>query len=242
MTLTVYGDFTDPLSYIASLRVDALCTAQTHVEWRAVTTEDATTTTSTPFGAERVRHLDEVVQWWRRNRLPGDRPDDDTPHFKPFGQPPVSAYAEAVVAGVGDHVRHLLFSAYWIDHVDIGNPDALRGLLAVPMIHGRSQTTQHAGQGYAVAIGGGPVTTDAWRLIRQWRTGWAGVDRNELPLLTDGSLVLSGYAAVEHLGGLVGDRRIPPAVPNPYELPALSVSAQRRWADRPGLRPGWWEA
>lgn len=241
MTLTIYGDFTDELSHIASLRVDALRTAQTPVEWRAVTTGDPTTTTSTPLGGERARHRDEVLQWWRRNRLPGDRPDDETPHFHPFGQPPVSAYAEAVVAGVGDHVRHLLFSAYWIDHVDIGHPDVLRRLLAVPMIHGRSQATD-AGQGYAVAIGGGPVTTDAWRLTRQWHTGWAGVDGGELPILTDGSLVLSGYAAVEHLGGLVGDRRIPPVVPNPYELPALSVSAQRRWIDLPGLRPGWWEA
>lgn len=241
MTLAIYGDFTDPLSWIASLRVDALRISGEPVEWRAVTEPNATITTSSPLASEGMQRLEDVVHWWRRNRLPGDRPDDDLPHVKPFGLPPVSAYAEAVVAGVGDHVRHLLFSSFWMNHQDIGNPDLLRRLLAVPMIRGRSHIRVHAGQGYAVAIGGGPVTTDAWRLIRQWHTGFAGADGQELPVVTDGSLVLSGYAAVEHLSERVGDQRIPPAVPNPFELPPLSVSAQRRWADRPGLRPGWWE-
>lgn len=242
MTLTIYGDFTDPLSYIASLRVDALRLAQTPVQWRAVTEDSPTSTTSTPLRADRGQHLEEVMHWWRQNRLPGDRPDDEPPHFLPFGQPPLSAYAEAVVAGVDDHVRHLLFSTYFIDHEDIGNPDLLRRLLAIPMIHGRSGAAGYADQGYAVAIGGGPLTTDAWRLIRQWHTGWTGVEHDDLPLVTDGSLTLSGFDAVQHLGKLVGDQRIPPAVPNPYELPPLSVSAERRGAARPGLRPGWWEA
>lgn len=242
MTLAVYGDFTDTLSYVASLRVDALRTSGTPVEWRAVTEQDATITTSTPLGTEDARRQEEVVQWWRQNRLPGDRPDDDLPHSTPFGLPPVSAYAEAVVAGVGDHVRHSLFTAFWRDHLDIGNPDLLRRLLEVPMIHGRSHLRSDLGQGYAVAIGGGPVTTDAWRLIRQWRTGFAGVEQEELPVVTDGVLVLSGFAAVEHLSELVGDQRIPETRENPYALPPLSVSAQRRWAERPGLRPGWWES
>lgn len=164
MTLAVYGDFTDTLSYVASLRVDALRTSGTPVEWRAVTEQDARITTSTPLGTE----------------------------------------------------------------------DA--------MIHGRSHLRADLGQGYAVAIGGGPVTTDAWRLIRQWRTGFAGVEQEELPVVTDGVLVLSGFAAVEHLSELVGDQRIPETRENPYALPPLSVSAQRRWAERPGLRPGWWES
>src|SRR5690606_39341066 len=114
-----------------------------------------TATTSAPCRAGRGQRLEEVMHWWRQTRRPGDRPDDEPPHFLPFGQPPLSAYAEAVVAGVDDHVRHLLFSTYFIDHEDIGNPDLLRRLLAIPMIHGRSGAAGYADQGYAVAIGGG---------------------------------------------------------------------------------------
>jgi len=240
MTLTVYGDFTDLLSYIASLRVDALRLADTPVEWRAVT-EESTTTTSVPLGAAALERLEEMRHWWREHRLAGDPPDAPPPSFRPYGLPPLSGYAEAVVAGVGDHVRHRIFSAFCVGHQDIGNPDLLRRLLAVPLIRGRSTASVHREHGYAVAIGGGPVTTEAWRLMRQWRTGWEGTGRTELPVVTDGVDVLGGYQALEHLAELVGDQRIPSGRENPYPLPPLPVWAHRRGLP-PAPRPGWWEA
>ncbi|MFN2321144.1 MAG: hypothetical protein ABR500_15900 [Dermatophilaceae bacterium] len=71
----------------------------------------------------------------------------------------MSAYAEAVVAGVADHVRALLFRSHWVHNEDIGNPDVLRGLLALPILHGRSLAAVHSESGYAVSISGGPLTT-----------------------------------------------------------------------------------
>lgn len=245
MSLVVYGDFTDPLSRIASLRMDALRTAGAELEWRAVAAHPTTQVTSRPVDDETRRRIAEVEQWWRDSALPGEATARSSIHVVPWASPPVSAYAEAVVAGVADHVRALLFRSLWVHNADIGNPDVLRGLLAVPILHGRSPAEVHSESGYAVSISGGPLTTDGWRLIGQWRTQWRDLGRPELPVVLDGERALSGRDAVARLGSVIAGeglalRPVLPAV-NPHPLPPLPLAAQRHGLARPGRRAAWWE-
>lgn len=245
MSVIVYGDFTDPLSRIASLRTDALRRAGSAVDWRAVAGHRSTQVVSRPLDEDTRRRIAETEQWWRDTALPGEATATSNTHVVPSPGPPVSAYAEAVVAGVADHVRALLFRSHWVHNQDIGNPDVLRGLLAIPILHGRSPAEVHTESGYAVAISGGPLTTDGWRLIGQWRGEWRELGRPELPVVRDGGSTLVGREAVAHLGALISEAgaSLPPALPavNPHPLPPLPVAAQRHGLARPGRRAAWWE-
>ena len=246
MSLVVYGDFTDPLSRIASLRMDALRAAGADLEWRSVTAVPTTQVVARPVDDETSRRIATVEEWWRDAALPGEATARSSVKVVPWGAPAVSAYAEAVVAGVADHVRTLLFRSYWVHNADIGNPDVLRGLLALPILHGRSPAEVHSESGYAVAISGGPLTTHGWRLIGQWRRQWRDLGRPELPVVRDGDETLSGRDAVAHLGAAISGaglslRPVLPAV-NPHPLPPLPVAARRAGLARPGRRAAWWDA
>lgn len=246
MSLVVYGDFTDPLSRIASLRMDALRAVGADLEWRAVAARPTTQVLARRVDDETSRRIATVEQWWRDAALPGEATARSGVTVVPWGAPAVSAYAEAVVAGVADHVRALLFRSYWVHNADIGNPDVLRSLLALPMIHGRSPAEVHSESGYAVAISGGPLTTDGWRLIGQWRTQWRDLGRPVLPVVRDGDETLCGRDAVARLGAAISGeglslRPVLPAV-NPHPLPPLPVAARRAGIARPGRRLAWWDA
>lgn len=244
MSLIVYGDFTDPLSRVASLRVDALRLTGHEVEWRAVAHHHTTQVVVGPVTDSTRERVEAVQRWWPGAALPGEPAALDQPRISPCPDPPVAAYAEAVGAGVADHVRALLFARYWTDGEDIGNPDVLRRLLAVPMIHGDSPAEVHSESGYAVAIGGGPLTTAGWRRMGAWRREWVALGRPGLPIVCDGTDAYTGFEAVEHLGSLLGAERVPAlaAVGNPHPLPPLPLPARRVGIGRPGRRRTWWEA
>lgn len=244
MSLIVYGDFTDPLSRIASMRVDALQLSGHDVQWRAVAHHHTTQVVAGPVSDRVLDRLREAHEWSAGSALPGEAVLLARPRISPCPDPPVAAFAEAVGAGVADHVRALLFDAFWRDGEDIGNPDVLRRLLAVPMIHGDSPAEVHSESGYAVAIGGGPLTTAGWRRMGAWRREWVALGRPGLPVVCDGTDAYSGFEALEHLGSLLGGERVPPlaAVGNPHRLPPLPLPARRVGLERPGRRRTWWEA
>jgi hypothetical protein len=244
MSLIVYGDFTDPLSRIASLRVDALRLTGHEVEWRAVAHRHTTQVVAGPLAEMTRERIAAVRRWWPGAALPGEQVEPTEPSIAPCPDPPVAAYAEAVVAGVADHVRALLFAAYWSDGADIGNPDVLRHLLAVPMIHGASPAEVHSESGYAVAIGGGPLTTAGWRRMGAWRREWVALGRPGVPVVCDGTDAYTGFEAVEYLGSRLGRERVPAlaVVGNPHPLPPLPLPARRVGLERPGRRQTWWEA
>ncbi len=238
MPIIIYADFTDLLSLVASLRADALIDEGLDIEWRAVVREPTITVVSTPRDTASRREVSDVAECWHETALPGEPVDLPTPSFVPNPVPPVAAYAEAVGAGVADHVRYLLFSSYWRERQDIGNPDVLRRLLALPILHGRSEADVLRQYGYAVAINGGPITTGAWRLMRDWECAWRGLDNAQLPVVVEGEVFHSGHDAIRRLGTL-GEATHTFAVANPYPLPPMPVAAQRRDLSRPGLRPMW---
>lgn len=241
MPLIVHADFTDPLSWLASLRVDALVLEGVEVEWRAVRAHATLRVTSAPLDESARQRIDAVKAWHDTAALVGEpTPRIPTPPFAPWSRPPVSAFAESVGAGVADHVRSLLFTSFWLEGTDIGNPDTLRRLLTVPILRGRSRAEVLDTSGYAVAIGGGPITTDAWRLVRQWQDDWATLGSPELPVVVEGTRVLSGFAAADHLGARVREAgaRIPTGSPHP--LPPLRAAQRRGSLEHPGRRPTWW--
>ncbi|MGA8048241.1 MAG: hypothetical protein WCA30_18465 [Dermatophilaceae bacterium] len=244
MSLIVYGDFTDPLSRVASQRVDALQLTGHDVQWRAVAHHHTTQVVAGPVSDRTHEHLEAVRRWWSEAALPGESVVLSEPRNSPCPDPPVAAYAEAMGASVADHVRALLFDAFWRDGEDIGNPDVLRRLLAVPMIHGDSRAEVHSESGYAVAVGGGPLTTDGWRRMGAWRREWVALGRPGLPAVCDGTDAYTGFEALDHLGSLLGGTRVPigAVAGNPHALPPLPLAARRVGIDRPGRRRTWWEA
>ena len=238
MSIILYGDFTDLLSLVASLRADTLIAAGAEIEWRAVVRTPTTTITAAPRSQEGRRELTQAAQRWREVSPTGESIEAPGPGFVPNAAAAAAGYAEAVGAGVGDHVRYLLFSSYWRAHLDIGNPDQLRRLLTVPILHGHSDSDVLREYGYAVSIAGGPVTSSAWRLRNCWEKGWRAVDRRALPAVVEGADVHIGSDAIRRLGAL-GDA--PQTIPhgNPYPLPPMRVAARRLDLARPRGRAIW---
>lgn len=242
MTLTVSGDFTDPLSWIASRRVDALLLAGCDVEWRAVRGRPSLTVTATPLGPDGEAQFTAATEWLQQEGLPGEPLLGSAPRIAPCSAPPVSAFAEGVAAGIPDHVRHRLFEHYWVEHQDIGNPDVLRRLLTVAFLHARSASDVVAEYGYAVAISGGPITTPAWLLVRDWQDDVARHPGTTLPLLTDGETTTNGYAALARLGELVTAAGADFSHEWSTPLPEMPIAARRLSIERPGRRPMWRDA
>lgn len=242
MTLTVYGAFADRLSHIASLRIDALRTAGEFTQWRAIRARPSTVVTARPRDEAAARALREAQTWHAEHALPTEPTDFAAPPTVPCGGPPTAAYAEAVAGGIDDHVRWALFTAYWRDGQDIGNPLWLREHLAVAFRHAPDAPDVVSRYGCAVSISGGPVSTAAWRLVREWQAAWHDLGAPRLPVVVDGESLTSGYAALEHLGRMVARRGAAFPTANPAALPPLPVAALRLGVPLPLRRPVWWQS
>jgi hypothetical protein len=141
----------------------------------------------------------------------------------------VSGYAEAYGAGVGCDVRRVLFAAYRLDHLDIGNPEVLRKLLAGPIRRGHSPSMPLRDSGYAVSMSGAPITVEAWRRIQAWNREWDR--RGALTLIEEGEPVLRGEDALRRLekemirtGAILN-----PSRPDPARYPRVAVRPPMEW-------------
>ena len=256
-TLRVYGDFSDPWSWFASLRVDALRrrpadspdppgSERIDVRWRAVIEHPSIWVTPQPRDSDQRARFAALTDWHRGAARSGE-PEPPAPRATvPWGEPAVAGYAEAVGAGVGDHVRHLLFDRYWWHEDDIGNPSVVRHLLTVPILHGNSTSDVLSETGDCIALHGGPYTSGAFRRIRAWRRDWEALGCPPLPALVEGTTVTVGLRALDRLGELAGPAGVVPAgevsTYDPYPLPRMPLPAQRVSHERPGLRSCWWDA
>jgi hypothetical protein len=81
--------------------------------------------------------------------------------------------------------------------------------------------------GFAVTMTGGPITTRAWHLIRDWNQEWQALGRPELPSLWDRTRVQCGERALKQLAGEVHQAQTPEAAPDDTDLCAKVVSAWR---------------
>jgi hypothetical protein len=157
--------------------------------------------------SETVRILEEV----RAQCGPDESVPQAPPELLPKTEAAVSAHAEAVGAGVADQVRRRLFAAYWEDGINIGDPEVLRTLLAGDFIRGHATSDPVRRFGYAVAMTRAPITTAAWRRIKQSKERWGSLRQAELPTVIEGSIVFSGPRACEYLGVRVARHRRSPA-------------------------------
>ncbi|HEU5007954.1 MAG TPA: DsbA family protein [Jatrophihabitantaceae bacterium] len=200
MSLVVFADFTCPECFLASRRAGVLAAAGVAVEWRAVEHRRELPVGGSPLGSDALAELERRVATLDGLLLPGEQLPWSAPSVVSRTEAAVTALAEAQCAGVGDEVRRLLFELYWQRRVDIGSLAQLRGPLFAPIRSGHSHADALRYSGYAVTVDRGPITTEAFDLIRRWRAQWAELDSPELPaVLVDGA-ALHGLDAVRRLG------------------------------------------
>lgn len=206
MTIVVYADLTTPESLVASLLTDPLLARGVEVDWRAVSGRQAHLVLTAPLPGEQASaRADRVHALAQEHGI--QLPDPwGSPTVQPSDVPGVAALAEAACSGVLTSVRQRLYRAYWMDRIDIGNPDALRPLLSLHFLRGIHRPTPLGDFGYAVAIGGGPVSTLGWRQQQAWRTQWVDAGEPELPAVSvDGAAPVSGQAALQVLADALPD-------------------------------------
>jgi len=224
MLVIVYGDFNCPLSYLASQRADAVTRAgQAEVEWRAVERDPRLALTGTPSSAGAGR--------WQRELAvaaalvgPGERVPDAAPAMISNTGAAVAAYAEAVSDGVADELRRSLFAGIWVSQRHLSSPAEVRqlvralmypaegpgsrrGCLGTPGLPSPVHRRAAPGvlprlSGCTIAPDGGPLTTEGYQRIRQWRRGWLSGADGMLPALSLPDGMLTGVAALAHLADL----------------------------------------
>lgn len=136
-------------------------------------------------------------QWRRRLaevtalRLPGEPLPSGVPAVLPNTRAAVSAYAESVTDGIHREMRDRLFDAIWIQRRNISNAYEVRRIIADLMCPRRPVWEYISAPGIATPVcgdpdlaritrrlggtvtpDGGPLTTAAWRRIRDWRAQW----------------------------------------------------------------------
>lgn len=226
MGTIAYGDFNCPFSYLASWRTDLLVGTDAAVEWRAVEHAPGTPLTGQRLDDDGFRRLAEEWRQVQELLLPGEELPGRPPTFLPSTRAAVAGFAEAAGAGVADQVRRLLFRAYWVDGLDIGNPEILRALLAAPIRAGHATSAPLREFGYAVSPGRGPITSDGYRRIRAWRTEWQALGDPVIPALVERGAVTTGVPALLHLGDAVEDRLSGARDESVAQIP---VSSERFW-------------
>lgn len=112
--MIVYADFSRPLCYLASRRVDALRAGGVEIDWRAIERRRQVPVGGLKPGAAGDQLKAELAE--ATGLLVAG---EDLPWVMPAivakTEAAVSACAEAYGAGVADDVRGLLFTLYWVE-------------------------------------------------------------------------------------------------------------------------------
>lgn len=237
MRLVAYADFGCPWCYVASRRVDALAAAGVEVDWRAVEADPRLPVSGRRLDPDERIAVKQELSTVAALLLPGEELPWALPSLVPKTEAAVSGYAEAYGAGVGADVRRLLFTAYWVDGVNIGDPEVLRTRLAGPILRGHSTAHPLCESGYAVSVSRGPITTSAWRRIRTWRDEWTRLGTGAVPtLVEDGEAPVTGEAALRRLEKEIirVGAEVSLDLPDPARYPAVRVRPSKEWVSRVG--------
>lgn len=236
-TITVYADFTTPDAYLASRRVDLLRAAGVAVDWRAVEAHPELPITGRRRSVDEQDALTARFAALTASLAPGERLPHLVPALQPKTEAAVTAVAETYGTQVADDVRRLLMQLYWTEGIDIGSPAALRTPLAGPVLRADSGAEPLGEWGFAVSVDRGPITTAAWRRIRQWQAEWRDLGAPApLVLLVDGA-TLVGTDAVERLGKeVLAAGTLEPPTGDPRRYPAETVRPEPHWLSWVGGR------
>lgn len=199
----IYGCFSCPWCYVASLHSDQLTDQADGLQWRMVVPDPHLPVTGLRLDRACRSRLDAELTAVSAALLPGEELPEQAPAFLPHTGPAVAGYAEADGAGVGGLVRRVLFDAYWQHGADIGNPEVLRRLLVEPILAGHSTSWPLRESGYAVTLAGGPITTTAYCHMRDWRHDWQHAAGSALPAMVDDSGTVTGQDVLHALRATV---------------------------------------
>ena len=196
----IYADFTCPACYLAGLRADRrLAEGLPAPDWRAVEHRPRLPFPGVRLGAGARAVRDRELAEVRLLLEEGEELPESVPGLLPNTAAAVAAYAEAYEAGVADLVRPLIFRAYWVEGLDIGDPEVLRRLLPDAFRQGRRTSDCIRDFGYAVTSQHTTITYAAGRRVRAWEQEWltrgAGTG---LTLVTDAG-TLTGERALRYL-------------------------------------------
>lgn len=180
MRLVLYGSFSCPYSYLASLRADRLAEiGSATVEWRAVVHNPDIAPGGRPVEGEVAETFGGEISEIRELLMPGER--------YPARLPAVESDTTAAVAGFStlegqpaDQLRRALFEAVWVDGLNIGERAVLEELGCPPAAStGRSRT---------------------------WQEQWEGTDRHLVPMmLLPDAKVSRGLGALKRLADMLAD-------------------------------------
>lgn len=197
VTGAVYADFACPACYLASLHQDRLVAAGLPApDWRAVEHRPRLPVTGVRLGAAALATRDRDLDGVRAFAWPGEALPARAPHLLPHTGAAVAAYAEAYGAGVADLVRPLLFSAFWVDGQDIGDPEVLRRLLPEAFRRGRRTSDAIRDFGYAVSSQRAPLTHLAHSLVHRWQQDWLALGGAVALTYVDGDTTLTAERAL----------------------------------------------
>jgi predicted DsbA family dithiol-disulfide isomerase len=236
--MIIYADFGCPACYLASRRTDLLRAAGETVDWRAVETQPALPVTGRRLAPDEQDARIAAFAELAGSLLPGEALPGTVPAFRPKTEAAVTAYAEAYPIGVADDVRQLLMSLYWVDGADIGSPTVLRTPLAGPVLRGTSHVEALRESGFAVGADRGPISTEAWRRIRDWRAEWQRLGDPALPALVVDGIPLTGSAALKQLAQRLEELGVPPDAyaRDPRRYPAIATRPDAHWVSWYGGR------
>jgi hypothetical protein len=196
--ITVWGDFTCPWSHLAWRRTERLAGEGVAIDWRTVEHDPWHHLNPTDV-TDRFRALHDEVPQVVAHLLPGEPLPYTLKGHVPFTGAATSAYAEAYDAGVSRPVRRRLFEAFWQNGVDLDDARVLRALLADDLLKGSSTSEPVWRWGLACDVTGGPISSAAWHLIRDWRSQWKDLGGTVPTLVVDGRGII-GVDAVDWLG------------------------------------------
>lgn len=205
-TITVYADFNCPWSYLTWRRSEILAAARVEVDWRAVE-HDPWHHLGPVDLSDRFQTTHAEMGKVGQHLLPGEPLPHVFAGHVPFTGAATAAYAEATVAGVASPARRVLFEAFWLNGVDLNDGRTVRALLS-DLVRGRASTSEliHL-WGYTVDVTGGPITSEGWRLVRDWRADWQRLGPPVVPtLILDAGEVVRGEEAVDRLAAELTSR------------------------------------
>lgn len=213
MKITIVGDFADPMSFLASQRVEQIRSlGLLDVEWLAVETDRVRPMTGRVLAeadSERVRQL----------ALPGEAIPAEQLRV-PNSRAATAAYAESFGDGVPEAMRVALFDGLWVSGRNIADPGVIRSIafrVLNPDPPGGINARIRANQpivplgdvdpivttrrlGFVVSMGRGPLTLEGSRRVDAMRRVWADYGEPVLPLLiTDARMICSGEQALRWL-------------------------------------------
>lgn len=238
MGIVLYADFTCPFCYLAARRVDRLAAARVPVDFRAVEHRPDLPVSGVRLSAADQDALTGQFVTLHDLLLPGEQLPWSLPPLTPKSEAAVSAYSEVYDSPVDEDVRRLLFDLFWREGADIGNPNALRTPLAGSVLRSGSAVDPLRQAGYAVSVGRGPISTNAYRRIWAWRAQWQQLGSPTLPVLLVGGSTLHGIEALRRLGQEIShvDADVNPELPDPRRYRLVDGRPSAAWVSQTGGR------